>query len=81
MLLGDFVQRALSMVGITEERMKRLLGRDCGCKERKEMLNDLHRWGRAVLRGLLSGRMNVSDARRHFDETMEFYERQENRKW
>lgn len=39
--LGDRVSRALSLVGITEARVSKLLGRPCGCGKRREALNRL----------------------------------------
>jgi hypothetical protein len=51
-MLGDSVQRALSLVGVTEQRVKALLG-DCCCEERKAKLNALDAWARRVLRGNL----------------------------
>jgi hypothetical protein len=43
-LLGDMLSKALSAVGITEERVSTWLGRPCGCGERKQKLNSLHAW-------------------------------------
>jgi len=40
---GDIVADTLSSVGITKERMKALLGGDCGCQERQEKLNEFGR--------------------------------------
>lgn len=38
--LGDMVQRGLTSIGITEERIKRWTGmKDCGCNARKSALN------------------------------------------
>jgi hypothetical protein len=53
--LGDTVQRALAVVGVTEERVSAWLGRPCGCKERQEKLNALGRWARRVTGGMLAG--------------------------
>lgn len=39
--LGDLVKAGLSAVGITEERVSKLLGRPCGCRKRAEYLNRL----------------------------------------
>lgn len=39
--LGDMVAGGLSALGITEERVKKLVGGDCGCSKRKEFLNQL----------------------------------------
>lgn len=39
MKLGDTVENVLSSVGITEERIKAITGKDCGCKKRKAALN------------------------------------------
>ena len=41
--LGDYVARALSAIGITEERVSAVIGRPCGCSERAEKLNELGR--------------------------------------
>ncbi len=48
-LLGDVVESALSAVGITKERVERFVGGPCGCQERQERLNNLHRWANRVL--------------------------------
>ena len=38
--LGDTIKKILSKIGITEERIKKLFGReDCGCDERKSFFN------------------------------------------
>lgn len=39
--LGDYVAYGLAAFGITKERMNWLLGRDCGCEERQEALNEV----------------------------------------
>jgi hypothetical protein len=39
--LGDMVEGVLKSVGITEERVSKVLGKPCGCKERKKRLNSL----------------------------------------
>ena len=50
--LGDMVEQALSMVGITEERVTRFLGRSCGgCAKRKAALNRLGAWAKRVITG------------------------------
>jgi hypothetical protein len=41
--LGDMVASGLSTVGITKERVSKLVGRDCGCQKRQEALNALGR--------------------------------------
>ena len=47
-LLGDRVSQALSLVGITEERVSSWLGRPCGCSGRKQKLNQLDAWARRI---------------------------------
>lgn len=42
--LGDVVAGVLSAVGITEDRVSRLLGADCGCRRRREQLNAASEW-------------------------------------
>jgi len=37
---GDTIKKILSKIGLTEERFKKLFGKeDCGCDERKGILN------------------------------------------
>jgi hypothetical protein len=54
-LLGDTVEKALSTVGITKERVERWLGRPCECDYRQEKLNALSYWAVRVLSGKTSG--------------------------
>lgn len=39
--LGDMVSAGLAAVGITPERVSKVLGRPCGCKKRAAKLNEL----------------------------------------
>lgn len=39
--LGDRVADGLAAVGITKERVSKLVGKDCGCKKRQEAFNRL----------------------------------------
>lgn len=50
MRLGDRVSKALAAVGVTPEAVTRLVGRDCGCKDRAERLNALGWWAERTLR-------------------------------
>lgn len=54
-MFGDHVARALSTVGITPERVTEWIGAECGCKERRQRLNELGVWGKRVLDGAVSG--------------------------
>ena len=56
--LGDMVEKALTSVGITKDRVEKLLGRPCNCKERQRRLNELSHWARRVVGGKLSGAMD-----------------------
>lgn len=49
--LGDLVSKALSVVGLTEDRVSEFMGRPCGCKERRQRLNALTFWATRVLSG------------------------------
>ena len=43
--LGDYVEKALSAVGITKKLVAKLTGKaDCGCQERQDALNRFWRW-------------------------------------
>ena len=48
--LGDVVERVLKMVGITEKRVSKWIGRPCGCAERKAKMNNASRLARQVVR-------------------------------
>ncbi len=63
--LGDAVESALSLVGITKERVSSWIGRGCGCKERQEKLNALGSWAMRVLRG------RIDKAQEYLDKLME----------
>jgi hypothetical protein len=41
--LGDIAKKWLSAIGITEQRVSKVLGRPCGCSKRAEALNELGR--------------------------------------
>lgn len=41
--LGDMVAAGLSAIGITKERVERIVGGPCGCDERQEWLNQVGR--------------------------------------
>lgn len=47
--LGTVIETALSAVGITEERVSKLLGAPCGCSERRKKLDAISRWAAAKL--------------------------------
>lgn len=53
---GDKIESALTLLGITKEKVEKWIGRPCGCKERKEKLNKLGRWAAKVMR--LKGKAN-----------------------
>ena len=50
--LGDYVSDGLAAVGITKERVSKLVGKDCGCKKRQEALNRLGQQAVAAVRKL-----------------------------
>ena len=52
-VLGDSVEQALATVGISQEKVERLLGRPCHCEEHRDMLNSLDVWARRVISGKL----------------------------
>ena len=54
--LGDHVEQALKLVGITQDRVAKVLG-GCGCGKRKVALNQLDQAAREILSGAVeSGR-------------------------
>ena len=64
-MIGTLLQKALTAVGVTEERVSAWLGRPCGCARRAAKLDQLEaaarQWAKEDLLGR-GGRM-----RRHFD--------------
>lgn len=51
MLIGDKVESALAALGVDKARVEAFLGRPCRCHERRESLNQLHRWAARVVQG------------------------------
>lgn len=49
-MLGDSIEAALSLVGISSEKVEQWIGFPCGCLERKERLNQLGAWAKQALR-------------------------------
>lgn len=41
--LGDYVKAGLSAIGITPERVSKVIGKPCGCEQRRKRLNALGR--------------------------------------
>ena len=61
------MEQALSVAGVTPERVEQWLGQPCGgCKERKEKLNQLELWVRRVLHG------KVENAKQFLERMMRF---------
>lgn len=49
--LGDIVSEALARIGITEDRVSSLIGTNCGCSKRRELLNRFSSWAVKFLQG------------------------------
>lgn len=49
--IGDQVEKALQLVGITPEKVEAFTGKPCKCKERKQRMNQLGNWAYRVLSG------------------------------
>lgn len=63
--LGDRVEQALTLVGITSERVTKWLGRPCRCEERKRRLNQLSSWAIRILHG------NTESAEEYLNQILE----------
>lgn len=57
--LGSAIAAGLTMVGVTEERVKKLVGGDCGCKARQ---NKLDAFGEGVSKAVASTANRALDA-------------------
>ena len=53
--LGTTIETALSKVGIDHDKVNRWLGRECGCRERRDKLDSLGHWAERVVRGRVAG--------------------------
>lgn len=51
MPLGDAIEKALTSVGITSDRVEKWLGKPCGCGYRRDRLNELGFWAQRILSG------------------------------
>ena len=60
MRFGDWIEKALSMSGLSEERVRRWLGH-CGCKRRKERLNQLGMWAKRLVTGRTTKPFDLED--------------------
>lgn len=49
--LGDEIEQAIRLLGISPERIERWIGVPCGCEERKQKLNVLGAWAWRVVQG------------------------------
>ena len=58
--LGDRLAGVLAAGGITKERVSKVLGRDCGCKKRQELLNKI---GQSVVDFVRGNNANQLDDR------------------
>ena len=67
MLLGDMVEQALAIAGVTPERVGAWLqnGGICGsCQDRRDKLNALHLWARRTVVG------KAGDAKRFLEDML-----------
>jgi len=53
--LGDVLEKALTAIGVTKDRIEVFLGHPCGCVERQRKLNELHRWALVIAKGKMRG--------------------------
>lgn len=59
--LGDQVERALTFVGITKERVSQWVGAPCNCAARQQKLNQLGDWAAKALGGLWTPAQAVAE--------------------
>lgn len=63
--VGDLISSALAIVGVTDDSVSRWFGRPCGCDQRRQRLNQLHRWATRVVSG------KIERAREYLDSLVE----------
>lgn len=64
--LGDLIEKALTKVGVTKERVEAYLGRPCGCTKRRDKLNQLSNWAYR----LVFGGQSEEDAKKAIEDKM-----------
>jgi hypothetical protein len=52
---GDVISLACKAIGITPEKIERLTGKKCKCRERHRMLNELQDWALGIISGKITG--------------------------
>ncbi len=57
--MGDAIEKALALVGVTEERIKKYV-LDCKCRDRKRRYNEIDEWATGVVKGLWGGIMGAA---------------------
>ena len=57
--IGTAVAGALSAVGVTQERVKKWIKKDCGCEQRKAFLNSVGETVSAVVERCLNGALGL----------------------
>lgn len=67
--LGDWIESALSSVGITSEKVSKWIGKPCSCPERRDKLNAFHLWLERVVKGKYSE--DKDTAQRHLEVIMQ----------
>ena len=50
-LAGDRIEEALSLIGVTKERVEKFIGGPCRCGERQRKINQVDAWARRVISG------------------------------
>lgn len=58
--LGDAAAAILTSIGVTKERMKAAIGRECGCASRQAKLNEVGRNISAAVEGLANRVLNAT---------------------
>ncbi len=64
--VGDVIAWGLRLIGVTDERVSRWIGTECGCRERRRRLNALSDWAWSVIKG----RIPISKAREELDKML-----------
>jgi len=67
--LGDVITAALTLVGITDDRVSKWLGKPCACPIYREKLNRLSSWARRSLKRIVLG--NAKQSLTELEEILE----------
>lgn len=70
--LGDIVEKALTYIGVTKDRVEAWVGAPCNCAERQAKLNALGWWAKRTLVAAIANPFGWRDkAKKYLEDTLQ----------